>query len=41
MELELGATFDHQVINDDLPRAIAEVEEVVAKHAEFESIHST
>lgn len=41
MELELGATFDHQVINDDLPRAIAEVEDVVAKHAEFESIHST
>ncbi len=41
MELELGTTFDHQVVNDDLPHAIAEVEEIVAKHAAFESIHST
>ncbi|MEX1138124.1 MAG: guanylate kinase [Bacteroidota bacterium] len=41
MELELGTKFDHQVVNDDLPRAIAKVEEIVSKHAELEPIHSS
>ncbi len=41
MELELGGKFDHQIVNDDLPRAIARVEEIVAKHAELEPIHSS
>lgn len=31
MELELGKTFDHRVVNDRLDRAIEEVEEIV-KH---------
>ena len=29
LEMELGAAFDRQVVNDDLPRAIAEVEGIV------------
>jgi len=29
LEMELGARFDHQVVNDDLPRAIAEVDAIV------------
>lgn len=29
MEMQLGASFDHQVVNDDLPRAIAEVNGIV------------
>jgi len=29
LEMTLGAAFDHQVVNDDLPRAIAEVETIV------------
>lgn len=41
MELELGAKFDHQVVNDNLPKAIARVEAIVAKHAELEPIHSS
>jgi len=41
MELELGAKFDHQIVNDDLPQAIARVEAIVAKHAELEPIHSS
>lgn len=41
MELELGSRFDHQIVNDDLPHAIAQVEEIVAKHAELEPIHSS
>lgn len=41
MELELGTKFEHQVVNDDLPHAIAQVEEILAKHAELEPIHSS
>lgn len=41
MELELGKQFDHQVVNDDLARAIADVEELVAKHAELEPSQSS
>jgi len=29
LEMALGAKFDHQVVNDDLPRAIAEVDGIV------------
>ena len=29
MEMETGMKFDHQVVNDDLGRAIAEVEKIV------------
>ena len=32
MELELGNTFDHQVINDDLATAIEEVQKLIDKH---------
>jgi len=40
MELELGAQFDHQVVNDDLDRAIAEVETLIRHHTELVPIHS-
>jgi guanylate kinase len=40
MELELGKQFDYQVVNDDLPRAIAAVTEIVRKHTELEPISS-
>jgi guanylate kinase len=30
LELELGEAFDHQVVNDDLPRAVAEVNTIVS-----------
>jgi guanylate kinase len=32
MELELGNTFDVQVVNDDLDRAIREVQSVIERH---------
>ena len=32
LEIQLGATFDHQVVNDDLLRAIAEVNTIVSKY---------
>jgi len=32
LEMELGAAFDHQVVNDDLPRAIAEVDTIVNRY---------
>jgi guanylate kinase len=32
MELELGKKFDHQVVNDELERAIGEVEELIEQH---------
>jgi guanylate kinase len=32
LEMRLGATFDHQVVNDDLPRARAEVNAIVSKY---------
>jgi guanylate kinase len=31
-ELQLGVAFDYQVVNDDLPRAIAEVNAVVSRY---------
>lgn len=34
LEMELGAAFDHQVVNDDLERAIAEVEAIVNRYVE-------
>ena len=40
MELELGAQFDHQVVNDDLARAITEVEALIRRHTELVPIHS-
>lgn len=41
LELDLGAHCDYQVVNDDLEKAIAEVEEIVRKHTNLEPIHST
>jgi guanylate kinase len=32
MELELGNKFDHQVVNDELDRAIREVQSVIEQH---------
>jgi guanylate kinase len=32
MELEMGNTFDHQVVNDELDRAIREVQSLVEQH---------
>ena len=32
MELDLGNAFEHQVVNDKLPQAIAEVHRIVQKH---------
>jgi guanylate kinase len=32
LELKLGVAFDYQVVNDDLPRAIAEVNAVVSRY---------
>ena len=32
LEMAMGAQFDHQVVNDDLPRAIAEVEGIVSTY---------
>lgn len=40
MELELGARFDHQVVNDDLARAITEVEALIRHHTELVPIQS-
>lgn len=40
MELELGAQFDHQVENDDLARAITEVEALIRHHTELVPINS-
>lgn len=35
MELELGARFDHQVVNDVLERAIAETKEIVEHYLQL------
>ena len=32
LEMQLGAAFDYQVVNDNLPRAIAEVNGVVSRY---------
>lgn len=32
MEMELGNKFDHQVVNDELERAIGEVQELIEQH---------
>lgn len=40
MELELGKTFDHEVVNDVLTRAITEVEALVREHTELVPINS-
>ena len=32
MEMELGALFEHQVVNDDLPRATGEVKRIVEQY---------
>jgi len=32
MELGMGSQFDYQVVNDDLPKAIAEVDKLVLAH---------
>ncbi len=32
MEMELGKQFDHQIINDDLPRAVAEAHTLVEQY---------
>jgi len=32
MELELGNKFDHQVVNDELDRAIREVQSIIEQH---------
>ena len=40
MELEMGSQFDREVINDDLEKAIAEVEALVRDHTELVPINS-
>ena len=32
LEMELGAAFENQIVNDDLPRAIAEVNAIVTRY---------
>jgi guanylate kinase len=32
MELDQGSQFDFQVVNDDLDKAVAEVDEIVQKN---------
>ncbi|HEY4612273.1 MAG TPA: guanylate kinase [Bacteroidota bacterium] len=32
MEMELGTTFDYQVVNDRLEKAVAEIESILKKH---------
>ncbi|HEX9614041.1 MAG TPA: guanylate kinase [Bacteroidota bacterium] len=41
MELELGSRCDYEVVNDDLPRAILDVERIILQHTELEPIHSS
>jgi len=38
MEMELGKTFDYQVVNDRLEQAIARVDEIITKHTILEPI---
>lgn len=38
MEMEKGKQFDYQVVNDDLPKAINEVDDIIRKHTELETI---
>lgn len=38
MELELGEQFDYRVVNDDLAKAIKEVESIIKEHTELVSI---
>ena len=38
MEMEKGKQFDYQVVNDDLPNAINEVDDIIKKHTELETI---
>jgi len=40
MELDLGEQFDRLVINDDLQKAIAEVESIIKEHTELVANHS-
>lgn len=40
MEMELGKKFDHQVLNDDLNKAINEVETIIRKHTELAPVNS-
>ena len=39
MEIEKGSLFEHQVVNDELQRAIAEVENIIANHASVQTIN--
>ena len=39
MEVEKGSLFEHQVVNDELQRAIAEVENIIANHASVQTIN--
>ncbi|MBI4418961.1 MAG: guanylate kinase [Ignavibacteriales bacterium] len=41
LELELGTRCDYQVVNDDLEKAIAEVEHIVMSRTNLEPIHSS
>ena len=38
MELEKGKEFDYQVVNDDLPKAIAEVDTIIKEHTQMETL---
>ncbi len=42
MELEKGKEFDWQVVNDDLPTAVHEVDEIIRRHTDVELLtHSS
>jgi guanylate kinase len=41
MELEKGNQFDHRVVNDDLQRAIKEVDEIIKRHTDLATIGQT
>ncbi|MCI0707605.1 MAG: guanylate kinase [Ignavibacteriae bacterium] len=38
MEMEMGKSFDFQIINDKLETAIAEIEDIITKHTNLEII---
>lgn len=38
IEMEMGKSFDYQVINDKLETAIAEIEAIITKHTKLETV---
>jgi guanylate kinase len=39
VEMEMGKSFDYQIVNDKLETAVAEIETIITKHTNLETVH--